>query len=194
MGERLRPGPVQPDRPQHRRHRHRRQERRDPADPQREDPGPRGGKILPLRRPWAGPPRQRESCEGFLLKDEAKKQVTCPHPARPRRKDRRDAVPDPGDPGRTVPGGVPSCSPAAPTRSASPWRRIGCPLLGDGKYGRGDVQPPLRRDPPGPVLLQARLLLPHGRRAFWSTCGAGTFTVDGGPLPGSSILPGEKSS
>ena len=74
---------------------------------------------------------------GFLLKDEAKKEVTFDHP---------------------IPGGKPPSPCTAPLETRGPlslvecrlltgrthqirvsMAEIGCPLLGDGKYGRGDV-------------------------------------------------------
>ncbi len=153
VGERLCPGAVQPHRPQHRRHRHRRQKRRDPADHQREDQEPRAGEVLPLHH--RGPPQAAEGkVEGFLLKDEAKKQVAFYHRPFPAARPPSPCT-GPWRPGGSCPWWSAGCSPAGPTRSASPWPTSGLSPAGGRQVRPGRGEPPLRRDPAGPVFLQA---------------------------------------
>ena len=74
---------------------------------------------------------------GFLLKDEAKKQVAFYRRPIPRRKDCRDPVPDSGDPGPAVSGRVSAAAPAGPTRSGCPWRRSAVPCWGTASTAGG---------------------------------------------------------
>ena len=130
-----------------------------------------------------GRPKPAEGkIEGFLLKDEAKKQVAFYR--------------------RPVPGGKTAVTLYRTLETRGPlslvecrlltgrthqirvsMAEIGCPLLGDGKYGRGRCEPPLRRDPAGPVLLPAGLPFPHGRRGAELPAGQGLHR-GGCALPG----------
>ena len=60
-----------------------------------------------------------------------------------------------------------ACSRGEPTRSASPWRKSGCPLLGDGKYGNGACQPAATTRPVRPCIpTSSRFAFSIRRRAF----------------------------
>ena len=74
---------------------------------------------------------------GFLLKDEAKKQVAFYRRPSSRRKDRRDAVPRLWRPGARCPWWSAGCSPAGPTRSGCPWRRSAVPCWGTASTAGG---------------------------------------------------------
>ena len=130
-----------------------------------------------------GRPRPAEGkIEGFLLKDEGKKAGLFLPPPRPRRQNRRHPLQDSGDPGGAVPGGVPASHRAHPP---DPCLHGGdrLPAAGGRQVWPGRCEPPLRRDPAGPVLLPAGLSFPHGRGDAELPAGPG-FRRGERPVPG----------
>ena len=88
--------------------------------------------------------------EGFPFKRRGEKTGLLP-PVPSRRKDCRHPVPDPGDPG---PLSLVECRllTGRTHQIRVSMAEIGCPLLGTASTA-GRCEPPLRRDPAGPVLL-----------------------------------------
>lgn len=119
---------------------------------------------------------------GFLLKDEAKKAGGFLSPSHSRRKDCRDPVPDSGDPGPAVFGRVSAAHrPDPPDPGVHGGDRLS--PAGGRQVRPGGCEPPLRRDPAGPVFLPAGLPFPHGRRGAELPAGQGLHR-GGCALPG----------
>lgn len=90
-----------------------------------------------------GRPKQPEGkIEGFLLKNEAKKEVRFFHKPGARRQDRRHPLPDTRKPGRAVSGGMPSADgphPPDPRFHGGDW----LPPAGGRQVRQGRCEPPL---------------------------------------------------
>ena len=112
---------------------------------------------------------------GFLLKDEAKKQVAFYR--------------------RPIPGGKTAVTLYRTLETRGPLSLVECRLLtgrthqirvspaGGRQVRPGGCEPPLRRDPAGPVFLPAGLPFPHGRRGAELPAGQGLHR-GGCALPG----------
>ena len=132
-----------------------------------------------------GRPKQPEGkIEGFLLKDEAKKEVRFFHKPGARRQDRRHPLPDSRKPGRAVSGGMPSADgPHPPDPRFHGGDRL--PPAGGRQVRQGRCEPPLRHET-RQALYSYKL-----RFAFPTDAGLLNYLTGQEVYRGKRALPGE---
>ena len=111
------------------------------------------GKVLPVPSSTGRMQPPEGKLEGFLLKDEAKAQVTVHSSPVPGGKSAVTLYKTLADGGRAVPGGVRACITGRTHQIRAQFAAAGHPLLGDGKYGSERENKKYGRTRPGALLL-----------------------------------------